>query len=167
MNGGSCPTGFSATAPACDPCWTCTNYGEGYCTSVANCGHWTTTGTVVGTCYSCDGVPGVSAVSENDACYASQQNTLAVSATNGGWCPWPSGANSVECGFDGNNSGIPYAAPVVAGGCASCSFTCGGSCCLPATCVSSGDQCSVADVSQCCSNTLGPCFGNSGANCCQ
>jgi hypothetical protein len=166
MDGGSCPAGYAATAPACDPCWSCTNYGEGYCTSLANCGTFTTNGTVVGTCYSCSGVPGVSTVSENDACYASQENTLAISATHGGWCPWPSGANSVACGFDGNGSGIPYSAPVVAGGCASCSFTCGGACCLPETCVSGGAQCSVSDASQCCSGTVGTCFGGTGANCC-
>jgi hypothetical protein len=169
MVDGACPTGYSATAPSCTPCWQCSNYGEAYCTSSSCCGPWTTTGVVGGgcTCYSCDGTPGVSTVSENDACYASQENTLAKSHSNGGWCSWPSGANDVLCGFDGNNSGIPYSPPVVAGGCTSCSFTCGGACCLPATCVSSGDQCSVSSASQCCSDTVGTCFGGSGDNCCQ
>lgn len=122
---------------------------------------------MTGTCYSNGGAPGVSTVSENDACYASQENTLALANTAGGWGPWPSSPYTATCGFDGNSSGIPYSPPTAAGGCASCSFTCGGACCLPNTCKSSGDQCSVSNVTQCCSGTVGTCFGGTGDNCCQ
>jgi hypothetical protein len=169
MDGGACPAGYSATQPACSPCWSCRNYGIAYCTSASCCGPWTTTGVVGGgcTCYSNGGVPGVSTLDENDACYQSQLNTIALQSNQGGWGPWPSGANDVSCGYDGNSSGIPYSPPVAAGGCATCSFTCGGACCLPYDCISSGNQCSVSTASQCCSGQVGTCFGGTGSNCCQ
>ena len=144
------------------------NYGIAYCTSTSCCGTWQSNGVVGGfcTCYSCDGQSGVSAASENEACYQSQQNTLALQQNRGGWCGWPSSPYTASCGYDANtSSGTAYAGspPVQPGGCTSCSFTCGGVCCLP----KGNGLVSVADASQCCSGKVGPCWGGTGNDCCQ
>jgi hypothetical protein len=155
-DGGSCPAGYSLTAPTCTACWSC-GAVSAYCVDTGCCGPWTTGGYVGGgcTCYGCTGF-GYGADPQT-ACVHAQANDLAGA---GGWCVWPSSPYTAFCGFAGYAGDTNWYDGGTPGGC-DCTGSCGdtSTCCVP-------KDWPVSNCAECCSGQCGACLGDAGQNCC-